>query len=77
MNTMPYPTLIGGATTALADVAAPRRTCTCGHDDVLHDAYGCAAWLGAFADETPVEPLGYCECRTQRGDVIGKVAAPR
>jgi hypothetical protein len=42
-----------------------REPCACGHEDALHDAYGCAAYLGAF-----VETAGssrYCGCRRPFG----------
>jgi hypothetical protein len=53
------------------------RTCgECGHDDALHDEYGCAAWLGAFVKAEPGQVLGYCRCRLGRGGVPAKPPLP-
>lgn len=36
-------------------------SCACGHDWALHDAWGCAAYLGAF--EATRDQQQYCACR--------------
>jgi hypothetical protein len=41
--------------------------CPCGHEVDVHDAYGCAAWLGAYAcSEAAPRPTGHCGCTLSR-----------
>ena len=40
------------------------ETCGCGHAAGLHDRYGCAAFLGAFAPTA--RESRYCTCKTPR-----------
>ena len=47
--------------------------CECGHSKALHDAYGCAAFLGGFPDTK--DSKTYCPCRRPREDT-GEQAAP-
>lgn len=44
------------------------ETCDCGHAAGLHDRYGCAAFLGAFA--ATAGETRYCTCKTPRGAEI-------
>jgi len=46
------------------DVPMVERTasCECGHEYALHDAHGCAAFLGAFAATR--DRRVYCTCKT-------------
>jgi hypothetical protein len=39
-------------------------TCGCGHEALLHDAFGCAAFLGAYAATAGEQR--YCACRAVR-----------
>ena len=54
--------------TIAQDVRSLRVRCSCAHGALLHDRYGCGAFLGGFA-ETNEQP-GYCACRRTRSGVI-------
>jgi len=40
--------------------------CACGHEQAVHDAHGCAAFLGGYAATRTV--MRYCDCVAARGD---------
>ncbi len=44
--------------------------CACGHDVTLHDTFGCAAFLGAFAETAATK--SYCACKRAHGDSASK-----
>jgi hypothetical protein len=51
--------------------------CACGHELRLHDAHGCAAFLGAYPDTAWLKR--YCPCRAPRGarrEAFRAAAAP-
>lgn len=43
-------------------------TCRCGHDRSLHDAHGCAAFLGSFPDTAHLQ--FHCPCRLPSGAAV-------
>ncbi len=50
----------------MAIVSHESHGCECGHSKVLHDAYGCAAFLGGFPDTK--DSKTYCPCRRPRDE---------
>jgi hypothetical protein len=51
--------------------ASATGVCGCGHEYDVHDAYGCAAWLGAYPQAEPGNVLGHCRCHVGRDGLPG------